>query len=34
MLEQLRAKVASTTLVTLPIVHFAQGWSVRCSRGA
>jgi hypothetical protein len=26
-LEQLCAKAASTTLVTLPIVHCAQGWS-------
>src|SRR5262249_45323467 len=33
-LEQLRAKAASTTLVTLPILHCAQGWSARCSRGA
>ena len=32
--EQLRAKAASTTLVTLPIVHCAQGWSARCGRGA
>ena len=29
-LEQLRAKAASTTLVTLPNVHCAQGWSARC----
>ena len=33
-LEQLRAKAASTTLVTLPIVHCAQDWSARCGRGA
>ena len=33
-LEQLRARAASTTLVTLPIVHCAQNWSARCSRSA
>jgi len=33
-LEQLRARAASTPLVTLPIVHCAQNWSARCSRSA